>query len=1299
MSNKRKIPFAGLHNHSEFSNIRMHDSISKIEDMAKAAIEFDYSGIVYTDHECLSSAVRIEELRDKYLTQGLKIGFGNEIYLTDEKEIEEIDKFYHFLLIARTKKGYEYLKRLSSLAWKRSKFKKGIRRVPTFYSDIEQIVTTQGDLIASTACLGSKYSELVCKYIEDNSLENKQKIVDFVDWCLKIFGKDYFYIELQSSTNEEQIEYNKMAYKIAKAFGIRTVLTEDTHYLYNKDKSIHKSYVESTRTSNEDDNAKDFYEGCYFKNEEDLRQRMNYFSDEEFYEMCTNTVNIINSIENYTIKQPTQIAERSVSNFKLSHIFQPWYDKYEYIKKFAYSEYEQDKFLLMLMEDGFKAKGLEFNDTYLSRINTELEVLWFISKRLNQRLSAYYSLVSYIMDLIWEEGDSIIGVGRGSACGMIVCYLLNITQLDPVVYNLPYWRHISQERIELPDVDFDSETAKRPQIIEMLKRHFGEERVLGVATFRTESSKSAILTACRGLNIPLEEAQTLADLIPIERGKAWSIRDCVEGDGEEKKPVTLFNKIINEYPNLLNTVYKIEGLISGCGSHASGMLIFPKSYLEQGSWMYTPNGIAINCFELHDAEKCGSLKFDLLSVENLDSIHQSLDLLLRNKIIEDKGSLRENYNAYLHPDILDYQTSKMFDLLASDNGVDVFQLSTDLARKSCKMLKPQSLKEMSLINSVMRLMGDGNTESPIEKYNRFKQDISQWYQEMDEAGLTKEEQNILEKYLLPSSGMAICQETVMLISMDEKISNFTMGESNTLRKSIAKKSASLVEKSKNLFYEKGRKIGTSENMLDYVWNVQISLSLGYSFSDLHCMVYSCIGLQQLNLLYHYPMIYSQCASLLVASSSNEGNEENNIDYGKVATSVCQSKNSGVNFKPISINKAQKGFIPNAQENIIIAGLKGISGVNNEFADKIIANRPYNDIDDFIEKTQPLKTQMLSLIKAGAFDEFNPNRTEVMIYYINRVITQENTYKDKLTGANLDKIKSMNILPEEYLIYIRYYNFNKYITDKQFVYKKEGRKTFLIAKDIGFTFFEQHYIQDLVEDRDYYYCKDGIVFDKSAYNKIYKARLEKLTTYINTSEFLEKYNAEFMSQKFYEIWDKYCQGTEKDWEFDSYNYYVGEHALANVNMQKYNFSAFKDLPEKPIIEEEYEYKGRTCYRYNLSRICGVVLDNDRTKHTITLLTNKNEVIKVKYYAGQFIAYNTPITEMVEGKKITRDKSWLTRGNLLVLVGYRNDDMFIPRTYARSIYRHSTALIEDYDTLGNLTIRELRYGEKEKTWKDK
>lgn len=439
--------------------------------------------------------------------------------------------------------------------------------------------------------------------------------------------------------------------------------------------------------------------------------------------------------------------------------------------------------------------------------------------------------------------------------------------------------------------------------------------------------------------------------------------------------------------------------------------------------------------------------------------------------------------------------------------------------------------------------------------------------------------------------------------------------------------------------------------------------------------------------------------MLVASSSTEGNEESSIDYGKVATSVCQAKNSGVFFNPIDINQADKGFTPNAQDNIIIAGLKGISGVNNEFAEKIIANRPYSSIGDFIDKTQPLKTQMLSLIKAGAFDEFNPNRKEVMIYYINRIVKEENVLKDKLTGANLDKIKAMNILPQEYLIYIRYYNFNKYITDKQFVYKKEGRKTYLIAKDIGFTFFEQYYISDMTENQDYFYTKEGIVFNKTVYNKIYKARLEKLITYINTSKFLEKYNSAFLSQKFYEIWDKYCEGTEKDWEFDSYNYYIGDHALKNVNMQKYNISAFKDLPEKPIIEEEFEYKGRTCYRYNLSRICGVVLDNDRTKHTITLLTNKDEVIKVKYYAGQFINYNTPIVEIVDGKKVTRDKSWLTRGTLLVLVGYRNDDMFIPKTYARSIYRHSTALIEDYDTMGNLVIRELRYGEKEKTWKDK
>lgn len=841
------------------------------------------------------------------------------------------------------------------------------------------------------------------------------------------------------------------------------------------------------------------------------------------------------------------------------------------------------------------------------------------------------------------------------------------------------------------DIDFDSESMKRDNIIEMIRETFGEDKVLNIITFKTETSKSSVLTACRGLNIPLEEAQQIADLIPIVRGKAYTLNECMEG-GEDKEPVPTFIKLINSYEGLYKMVKSIEGLVSGISSHASGLYLFNDIYTNQNALMKTPKGLPITCWEMADSDYAGALKVDLLTVANLDMIHETLNLLLENNKIEWQGSLRKTYNKYLYPDVLDYTTPEMFELLGTPKGNNIFQLSTDMGMKACQMIKPKSVQQMGLVNSIMRLQTDGQ-ESPLDKYNRFSKNIEEWYKEMRDWGLNEAEIKVLEKHLLQNNGICAEQEDLMELSMDENISGFTMVESNKIRKALAKKKVNLIKESKELYYKKGLSIGTRKEMLDYVWNKQFALSLGYAFSRLHTIPYSCIGLQQLNLLYHYPAIYSQCAALLVDSSSNEGNESDSVDYGAVATSVCQAKNQGVKFIPVSINSAEKGFSPDEKNNLIITGFKGIVGINNEFSDTIIANRPYKSVQDFVEKLNPLKTQMLSLIKAGAFDEFNPKREEVMIWYINYTLNQEYNNKTKLDGRDLQKSIDLNILPDKYHIYNRYYNFNKYITSSEFVYKKENRKTLLIAKGVAMTFFEQHYVPDLQENTDYEYTKDGIIFNKTAYNKIYKANLQKALDFINSAEFIEGYNRSVLNLKFYEIWEKYCKGSVKDWEFDAYNYYLGEHALCKVNTEKYNISCFKDLPTQPIIEEEYEYKGRTCYKYKISRICGVVIDNNRVKHSVTLLTHDNEIVKLKYYAGQFINYNTKITAEENGKKVVKDDSWFKRGNLLLLTGYRIDDIFKPKTYKNSVYRHSTSLITDYNDNGSITVRELRYGEKE------
>lgn len=845
------------------------------------------------------------------------------------------------------------------------------------------------------------------------------------------------------------------------------------------------------------------------------------------------------------------------------------------------------------------------------------------------------------------------------------------------------------------DIDFDSESSKRDSIIEMIRDTFGEDKVLNIITFKTETSKSAILTACRGLNIPLEEAQQLADLIPIVRGKAYTIKECLEG-GEEKEAVPTFVKLINSYTGLLEMVQKIEGLIGGISSHASGLYLFNDNYVTQNSFMRTPKGLPITCWEMNDSDIAGALKVDLLTVANLDIIHETLNLLLKNKEIEWQGNLRATYDKYISPDVLDYETPEMFEILGTPKGNNIFQLSTDMGLKACQMVKPKSVTQMGLVNSLMRLQSDGGDETPLEKYQRFTQDINEWYAEMCSCGLNQQEIKVLEKHLLKNNGICAEQEDLMEISMDKEVSGFTMAESNTIRKAIAKKKADLIKESKDLFYSKGLSLGTRKEMLDYVWDKQFSLSLGYAFSKCHTIPYSCIGLQQLNLLYHYPTIYSQCAALLVNSSSNEGNDSNSIDYGKVAISVSQAKNEGVVFVPAYINKAEKGFSPDKEKNLIMIGLKGISGINNEVADLIIEGRPYESFEDFVNRIKLTKVQMISLIKAGAFDEFNPKRREIMVAYLNKCATEEVSLKNKLDGRDLQKAIDMNVLPEKYFIYNRYYNFNKYITSPQFIYKKENRKTYLVAQNIGLIFFEQHYVPELSEGTDYKYCKEGIIFNKSSYNKVYKERMNKILEFMNTPEFIENFNCALYSKYQAETWGKYCLGTDKEWEFDSYNYYISGHALENVNTDKYNISKFCDLSAQPSIEEEFEYKGKTCYKYSISRLCGVVIDTDRTKHSVTLLTHDNEVIKLKYYAGQFINYNSKITAEENGKKIIKDDSWFKRGTLLLVTGYRIDDIFKPKTYRDSVYRHSTALITDYTKEGGLAIRELRYGEKENIW---
>ena len=385
---------------------------------------------------------------------------------------------------------------------------------------------------------------------------------------------------------------------------------------------------------------------------------------------------------------------------------------------------------------------------------------------------------------------SLVGVSRGSSSGFYTCYLMDIVQMNPIEYDLPHWRHISKERPELPDIDIDTEGAQRQVIIELVKEKYGTENVLNICTFTTEKTKSAVLSACRGLGLDVDVAQGIAGMIPSERGQLWPFNDVVNGNPEKnRKPVKQFIDEISKYEGLRETIEGIEGLVSGRSQHASGVYVYKDGFLNQNAMMKTTKGYPVTQFNMQDSDAMGGLKLDFLTINALDRIRKCMDLLIEYGKIEWQGSLRATYNKYLHPDALELDNPEMFKLLYSGEVINAFQFDTNVGLQALGKIKPQNFKEVAAANSLMRLAAD-HGESSLDKFARFKNNIDDWYNEMRKNELTEHEMKVLENHLIPTYGICDTQEVMMEISMDPKISHFTLVQANKLRKGIAKKKSS-----------------------------------------------------------------------------------------------------------------------------------------------------------------------------------------------------------------------------------------------------------------------------------------------------------------------------------------------------------------------------------------------------------------------------------------------------------------------------------------------------------------------------
>jgi len=611
--------------------------------------------------------------------------------------------------------------------------------------------------------------------------------------------------------------------------------------------------------------------------------------------------------------------------------------------------------------------------------------------------------------------------------------------------------------------------------------------------------------------------------------------------------------------------------------------------------------------------------------------------------------------------------------------LDLFQFSTEIGIQTVKRTKPANLIELASANSLMRLMGGGHgTETPIDSFIRFKNNIAEWYEELHRFNLNEEEISILEKHLLPLNGVADTQESIMLLSMDEKLTGFSIKKSNELRKIIAKKKADKVEEMKSDFYRMGLELGTRKEMLDYVWNVQIVRQLGYSFSVLHTLAYSIIALQEASLNINYDPIYWRTACLTVNSASvdddNESAKSQSTNYGKIASAIGSMQSRGVKIGLPNINKAHFGFKPDLVENQIIFGLKGINGIGDDVVQHIMQNRPYSSFDDFLTRMFDTsivkKAQLIQLIKAGCFETFE-DRIEIMKKFVGKLYNP----KQKLNLQNLNSVIENNLIPQEMLHYSKLFNFRKYVMKK--IHKKVDKDKYYALDKVSTPFYYEHFSDQGIKD----YHNNFPVISELVFKKEYDKKMEGIKEWLLLPETLELFN----EKQYQKDWDSVAEGTVSKWEMDSLSFYYTEHELIGIDNKKYGIVNFKDLPEEPDVVSMMQFRnGSSRPKFKLDYIAGTILDKDKNKSTVTLLTTDG-VVTLKYYDSAFAHYNKQISKpRADGTKEVIEKTWFSRGNKLVLYGYRRGSQFRPYRYKDSSAAHITMLITKINEDGTVEV---------------
>lgn len=715
------VKFTHLHLHTPWSLL---DGFCRIDDLIELAKEYGMKHIGVSEHGNCHSHV---EFYTKAKEAGLKPILGCEVYVTPNNQWkkEEYDKhpdfwlnkkqetgwrpnMAHLLLIARTNEGYQNLLELTSRA-----YLEGFYRKPR--ADYKLLKKYGKGIIATTACLGGEVPQLIMQ----NRHKEAKTIIRFYQRCF-----DELYLEIQPSTMPEQILVNEVLKQWSVEMAIPLVATSDAHMLRKEEKPIHAALT--TIGKSEDTSDISVYEHCYFM---DAQEMMSFDIPQE------------------ALENAYAIAEKCTVDLELGDIKYPQFHVPE--------GYNYDTYLAQLSNTAlFELAMNEDIDIahYQARMNYELSVI------ADKGISAYMLIVwDYIK--FAKDNDILVGPGRGSAAGSLVAYLLRITNLDPIKYDLLFERFLNPERNALPDVDTDFDYERRHEVIDYITQKYGADQVAQIGTFTTLSTKAAFKDIGRGLGIDHNLINEMNKLIPAKFGKVYSIEESLA-------EVPQLREYQQRYPQLFELGQKVEKLPRSSSIHACGILITPDPVFKAAPIMRGKNGETVTQYEGPTLEKLGYIKFDFLGLKNLSVIN-----IARNLV-------KQNHGKDIDPDKLVPDDPKVFRLIKDGHTDGIFQLESDGMKKVFKGLNKVDFESMIAGVSLYR----PGPMAFIPQYQNRANGIEEVSYSIPEL------QDILEN----TFGIAVYQEQIM--QMTRVLGGYSAGEADGFRKAIGKKSDEVMQK-------------------------------------------------------------------------------------------------------------------------------------------------------------------------------------------------------------------------------------------------------------------------------------------------------------------------------------------------------------------------------------------------------------------------------------------------------------------------------------------------------------------------